>query len=129
MKHGTASRAWGWPHHTPTPTAVPDQITWIMNHAEDQARFVDLTLSLIAEKYCPGVKSAEERAIVLHRCCVHAATTLRNAVSYEEWLEVADGDYEWKRAGRERRCRHVLYRRLGDPNSGCLQPPSECSTP
>lgn len=82
-------------YHTLNPRLFPDQITWIMNHAEDQALFVDLTFVPLAEKYCPSVKSVK-KVIVLTDAEHMPQTTLRNAVSYEEWLGEADGDYAWK---------------------------------
>ena len=66
-----------------------------MNHAEDQALFIDLTFVPIAEKHCPGVKSIK-KVIVLTDAAHMPQTTMTNAVSYEEWLGEADGDYQWK---------------------------------
>jgi fatty-acyl-CoA synthase len=82
-------------YHTLNPRLFPDQIVWIMNHAEDQALFVDLTFLPIAEKHCPDVKSVK-KVIVLTDAAHMPQTTMPNAVSYEEWLGEADGDYQWK---------------------------------
>jgi fatty-acyl-CoA synthase len=88
----------GGVYHTLNPRLFPDQIVWIMNHAEDKALFVDLTFVPIAEKYCPDVKSVK-KVIVLTDKAHMPQTTMKNAVSYEEWLAEADGDYEWKSLG------------------------------
>jgi fatty-acyl-CoA synthase len=85
----------GGVYHTLNPRLFPDQIVWIMNHAEDQALFVDLTFLPIAEKHCGGVKSLK-KVIVLTDAAHMPETSLKNAVSYEEWLGEADGDYQWK---------------------------------
>ncbi len=85
----------GGVYHTLNPRLFPDQITWIMNHAEDQALFVDLTFVPIAEKYCPSVRSVK-KVIVLTDAEHMPQTTMKNAVSYEEWIAQADGDYQWK---------------------------------
>ena len=85
----------GGVYHTLNPRLFPDQIVWIMNHAEDQALFVDLTFMPIVEKYCGAVKSAR-RVIVLTDAEHMPETSLPHAVSYEEWLGEADGDYRWK---------------------------------
>ena len=45
----------GGVYHTLNPRLFPDQIAWIMNHAEDQALFMDLTFVPIAEKVCPRI--------------------------------------------------------------------------
>ena len=54
----------GGVYHTLNPRLFPDQIAWIMNHAEDQALFVDLTFMPIVEKIAAGVKSLK-KVIVL----------------------------------------------------------------
>jgi fatty-acyl-CoA synthase len=82
-------------YHTLNPRLFPDQIVWIMNHAEDQALFVDLTFMPIVEKYCGAVKSIR-KVIVLTDAAHMPETRLQHAVSYEEWLGEADGDYKWK---------------------------------
>ena len=50
----------GGVYHTLNPRLFPEQIAWIMNHAEDQALFVDLTFMPIVEKHCCQREVAEE---------------------------------------------------------------------
>ena len=50
----------GGVYHTLNPRLFPEQIAWIMNHAEDQALFVDLTFMPIVEKIAAGGEVAEE---------------------------------------------------------------------
>jgi fatty-acyl-CoA synthase len=82
-------------YHTLNPRLFPDQILWIMNHAEDKALFVDLTFLPLVEKIAPAVKSLRQ-VIVLTDKTHMPATSLPNAVAYEEWLAEADGDFAWK---------------------------------
>ena len=82
-------------YHTLNPRLFPEQIVWIMNHAEDRLLFVDLTFLPIVEKHCPGVKSVK-KVIVLTDQAHMPQTSLPNAVAYEEWLAEADGDFTWK---------------------------------
>jgi len=81
--------------HTLNPRLFPEQIGWIMNHAEDKAIFVDLTFVPLAEKLAPAIPSLT-RAIVLTDAAHMPETSLPNAVAYEEWLSKADGDFAWK---------------------------------
>ena len=81
-------------YHTLNPRLFPDQIAWIMNHAEDKALFVDLTFLPIVEKIAGKVPSLRQ-VIVLTDAAHMPATTLPNAVAYEEWLADADGDFRW----------------------------------
>ncbi|BCH34106.1 long-chain-fatty-acid--CoA ligase [Mesorhizobium sp. L-8-10] len=82
-------------YHTLNPRLFPEQILWIMNHAEDRAVFVDLTFLPLIEKVAGGVKSLKQ-VIVLTDKAHMPATSLPNAVAYEEWLGEADGDFAWK---------------------------------
>ena len=82
-------------YHTLNPRLFPDQIAWIMNHAEDRAVFVDLTFVPIVEKIAESVKSLG-KVIVLTDEANMPKTSLTNAVAYETWLAGADGDFEWR---------------------------------
>ncbi|MEA2980333.1 MAG: 3-(methylthio)propionyl---CoA ligase [Alphaproteobacteria bacterium] len=82
-------------YHTVNPRLFTDQICWIVNHAEDRMMFVDLTFLPILEKHAPGLKTIE-RYVVLTDAAHMPATTLKNAVAYEEWIGEVDGDFAWK---------------------------------
>jgi fatty-acyl-CoA synthase len=82
-------------YHTVNPRLFPDQISWIVNHAEDRQMMLDTTFLPIVEKLADRLKPIE-RYIVLTDAAHMPATTLRNAVPYEEWLAEADGDFAWK---------------------------------
>lgn len=84
----------GGVYHTLNPRLFPEQLAWIMNHAEDKAIFVDLTFVPLLEKLAPMVKSLR-RVIVFTDAAHMPETTLPNAIAYEEWLAQADGDYQW----------------------------------
>jgi fatty-acyl-CoA synthase len=85
----------GGVYHTLNPRLFPDQITWIMNHAEDKAIFVDLTFMPLIEKIAPAVKSLKQVIVLTDRSHM-PETALPNVVAYEEWLAEADGDFAWK---------------------------------
>ena len=82
-------------YHTLNPRLFPEQIAWIMNHAEDKALFVDLTFMPLVEKIAPAVKSLKQ-IVVLTDAAHMPKTALPNVVAYEEWLAEADGDFAWK---------------------------------
>jgi fatty-acyl-CoA synthase len=82
-------------YHTVNPRLFPDQIAWIVNHAEDRVMFVDLTFLPILDKLADKLKLIE-RYVVLTDAAHMPATPLRNAVAYEEWLAESDGDFAWK---------------------------------
>jgi fatty-acyl-CoA synthase len=82
-------------YHTVNPRLFPDQISWIVNHAEDRVMMVDLTFVPLVEKLADRLKTIE-RYIVLTDAAHMPKTSLKNAVPYEEWIAEADGDFAWK---------------------------------
>jgi fatty-acyl-CoA synthase len=82
-------------YHTVNPRLFPDQIAWIVNHAEDRLMLVDLTFLPILEKLADRLKPIEQY-VVLTDAAHMPATALKNAVPYEEWIAEVDGDFAWK---------------------------------
>ncbi|HWV55605.1 fatty-acid--CoA ligase [Pseudorhodoplanes sp.] len=82
-------------YHTVNPRLFPEQIAWIVNHAEDRVMITDLTFVPLLEKLADKLPSIE-RYVVLTDAAHMPATSLRNAMPYEEWLAEADGDFAWK---------------------------------
>ena len=93
----------GGVYHTLNPRLFPEQIAWIMNHAEDRALFVDLTFLPLVEKILPQVPSVR-KVIVLTDGAHLPQTTLANVVAYEDWLAQADGDYRWMSLAEDAAC-------------------------
>ncbi|MEX0344932.1 MAG: long-chain-fatty-acid--CoA ligase [Rhizobiaceae bacterium] len=84
----------GGVYHTLNPRLFPDQIAWIMNHAEDRAIFVDLTFLPIVEAIAENVKSLRKVIVLTDRENM-PETSLPDVVVYEDWLAGADGDFQW----------------------------------
>ena len=82
-------------YHTINPRLFPEQIIWIVNHAEDRVLMTDLTFVPLLEKLADKLKPIE-RYVVLTDGAHMPATSLKNAVPYEEWIGTADGDFAWK---------------------------------
>jgi fatty-acyl-CoA synthase len=82
-------------YHTVNPRLFPDQIAWIVNHAEDRVMMTDLTFVPLLEKLADRLPSIE-RYVVLTDAAHMPETTLKNAVAYEDWIAEADGDFTWK---------------------------------
>src|SRR5213082_4313959 len=81
--------------HTVNPRLFPDQIAWIINHAQDRVVITDITFVPILEKIADQLPSVE-RYIVLTDKAHMPQTTLKNAVAYEDWIAEADGKFKWK---------------------------------
>ncbi|KFB10726.1 long-chain-fatty-acid--CoA ligase [Nitratireductor basaltis] len=84
----------GGVYHTLNPRLFPDQIAWIMNHAEDACLFVDLTFVQLAEKICPQVKTL--RRIVIMTDSANMPETTLDAVAYEDWIADGDEAFAWE---------------------------------
>ena len=81
-------------YHTVNPRLFPDQIASIVNHAEDRVMLTDLTFVPLLEKLAGKLPSIE-RYVVLTDAAHMPATTLKNAVAFEEWIGEVDGDFQW----------------------------------
>ena len=81
-------------YHTINPRLFPEQIAYIMNHAEDRLAFVDLTFVPLFEKLQDKLPTVE-RYVVLTDAAHMPQTSLRNAVAYEDWIGEVDGDFSW----------------------------------
>lgn len=80
--------------HTLNPRLFPEQLIYIINHAEDRMIFVDLTFVPLLEAilpHCPKV----ERVIVLTDEWTMPATQLPRAECYEAILSDASAEVTW----------------------------------
>jgi fatty-acyl-CoA synthase len=82
-------------YHTVNPRLFPDQIAWIINHAEPRVLMTDLTFLPLLEKLADRLVSIE-RYVVLTDAAHLPTTSLRNAVAYEEWIGEVDHDFAWR---------------------------------
>ncbi|MGL4322838.1 MAG: long-chain-fatty-acid--CoA ligase [Beijerinckiaceae bacterium] len=97
----------GGVYHTVNPRLFPEQIAWIINHAQDRIMMTDLTFVPLLEKLQAQLPSIE-KYIVLTDGAHMPQTTLKNAVAYEDWLGEADGDFAWV-AGDENDAAGMCY--------------------
>jgi fatty-acyl-CoA synthase len=82
-------------YHTVNPRLFPEQIVWIVNHAEDRVMITDLTFVPLLEKIADRLPTIE-RYIVLTDAAHMPQTSLKNMVAYEDWIAEVDGDFAWK---------------------------------
>lgn len=80
-------------YHTVNPRLFPDQIIWIINHAEDRFLLVDLTFLPLVEKVLPHLTTIEQVIVLTDE--EHLPATGFDAVPYEEWLAETDTDFAW----------------------------------
>ncbi len=80
--------------HTINPRLFPEQIAYIVNHAEDKYLFVDLTFVPLLEALAPSLSSVRGYVIMTDEAHM-PETTLANAICYETLIADCDGDYVW----------------------------------
>lgn len=89
--------------HTVNPRLFPEQIAWIINHAEDRLLFLDLSFVPLIEGLREKLPSIE-RYVVLTDAAHMPETALKRAVAYEDWLAEADADFAWPRLDENTAC-------------------------
>ena len=80
--------------HTINPRLFPEQIVYIVNHAEDKYILVDLTFVPLIEKIIDQIPNVKGFVIMTDEAHM-PETKLPNAICYENLLATADDDYEW----------------------------------
>lgn len=80
--------------HTINPRLFPEQIVYIINHAEDNYIFVDLTFVPLIEKLIDNIPNVKGFVIMTDEATM-PETELPNVICYENLLATADDDYKW----------------------------------
>jgi fatty-acyl-CoA synthase len=89
--------------HTINPRLFPEQIVYIVNHAEDSYIFADTTFLPILEKIEGELRTV--KAVILMTDRAHMPeTTLKNVLCYEEVVEPQSADFEWVRVDEKEAC-------------------------
>lgn len=81
--------------HTVNPRLFPEQIDYIVNHAEDQYLFFDLTFAPLVEKLAPQLKTVKGFVLMSDRAHVPADCKIPNLIVYEELIGKESSDYDW----------------------------------
>jgi acyl-CoA synthetase (AMP-forming)/AMP-acid ligase II len=80
--------------HTVNPRLFPEQVTYIVNHAEDRLLFVDPLVLPLVEKLRPVLKSVEQ-IIVLTDDAHMPKSGLEGLRSYESFIADEPDSYDW----------------------------------
>jgi fatty-acyl-CoA synthase len=80
--------------HTVNPRLFPEQIAWIINHAQDRIVMTDITFVPILEKIADKLPSVERYVVLTDRAHM-PQTALKNVVAYEDWIAEANGKLKW----------------------------------
>ena len=81
--------------HTINPRLHPEQIAWIVNHAEDRAMFFDLTFLPLIEAIAPHCPTVQHWVAMTDRAHMPATTKIDNLQCYEEVLGSHSDRFQW----------------------------------
>jgi fatty-acyl-CoA synthase len=80
--------------HTVNPRLFPDQIAWIINHAEDKILFFDTTFAPIIEKIAPQLKTVKVFVALTDRDNLPMGS-IPNLVAYEDFIHGHAQEASW----------------------------------
>ena len=81
--------------HTINPRLLPDQIAWIVNHAEDQILCFDMTFLPIIQGIHAHCKTVKKWVALCDADKLPQDTGIPNLVSYEDWIGAQSANYSW----------------------------------
>ena len=84
----------GYVCHTINPRLFPEQLVFIINHAEDRWIFIDLMFVPLLEKLLPQIGAVEGFVVMTDEAHM-PETSLPNAVCYETLIGAESADYIW----------------------------------
>jgi fatty-acyl-CoA synthase len=79
--------------HTVNPRLFPEQIAWIMNHAEDKVLFFDTTFAPIIEKIAPSLTTVKTFVVLADRA--HLPASSLPLIPYDEFVAGQAQDAPW----------------------------------
>ncbi len=80
--------------HTVNPRLFPDQIAWIINHAEDKILFFDTTFAPIVEKIASQLTTVQTYVALTDRDSTPKLSSA-HVVSYEDFIHGHDQEAPW----------------------------------
>jgi acyl-CoA synthetase (AMP-forming)/AMP-acid ligase II len=81
--------------HTVNPRLHPEQIAYIVNHAEDQYLFFDLTFLPLVEAVAAHCKTVKGFVLMSDRAHMPQETKIANLLCYEDLIASSSDDYSW----------------------------------
>ncbi|MBS0343915.1 MAG: long-chain-fatty-acid--CoA ligase, partial [Proteobacteria bacterium] len=88
--------------HTLNPRLHPDQVAWIVNHAEDRILFFDLSFLPLVEAIAERVPTVKAFVAMTDRAHMPATSKIRGLLCYEELVADHSADFQWPRLDEQR---------------------------
>jgi 3-(methylthio)propionyl---CoA ligase len=81
--------------HTINPRLHPEQIAYIVNHAEDQYLFFDMTFLPLVEAFAAHCKTTKGFVMMCDKDRMPKETTVANLLCYEDLIDNNSDQYQW----------------------------------
>ncbi len=81
--------------HTINPRLHPEQMAWIVNHAEDDALCFDLTFTPLVKAIAPKCPTVRHWIALCDEAALPRDEGLPPLMSYEAWIGGQSDDYDW----------------------------------
>jgi 3-(methylthio)propionyl---CoA ligase len=81
--------------HTINPRLHPEQIAYIVNHAEDQYLFFDMTFLPLVEAFAAHCKTIKGFVMMCDKDRMPKETTVANLLCYEDLIDNNSDQYQW----------------------------------
>jgi fatty-acyl-CoA synthase len=81
--------------HTLNPRLIPEQIAWIINHADDRVLCFDMSFLPIVKAIAAHLPKVAHFVALCEANALPSDTGIPNLVSYEAWLAEQSPSYEW----------------------------------
>ena len=80
--------------HTVNPRLYPEQLVYILNHAEDRVLFVDPTFLPLVEKLLPQLRTVRT-VVVMTQPHLMPESAIPGLLCYETLMQAAPAEYDW----------------------------------
>jgi 3-(methylthio)propionyl---CoA ligase len=81
--------------HTVNPRLHPDQMAWIVNHAEDEIMCFDMTFLPLIKAIAPKCPTVKHYVAMCDESALPADSGIPNLVSFEAWIAAQSSEYTW----------------------------------
>jgi 3-(methylthio)propionyl---CoA ligase len=81
--------------HTVNPRLHPDQMAWIVNHAEDEVMCFDMSFLPLIKAIAPKCPTVKHYVALCDEAALPTDSGIANLVSYESWIAKQSTSYAW----------------------------------
>ncbi len=81
--------------HTVNPRLHPDQLAWIVNHAEDEVFAFDMTFLPLVKAVAAKLTTVKHFIALCDSDKLPSDSGIPNLISYEAWIGAQSSDYQW----------------------------------